>query len=233
MTLHHRHARIVFWFMTAGTFLVVAASMVAYVIIDRELYPGWWDYFHINTEMNLPTWWNVVLLAGVGASAAVAAVLVPRERLGWCAVAATGFVLSLDEGSRLHENAGRFVSHIDVPTFGWVLVGAVVAPLGVIALAILTRRLPRRTRWLLLLGVSVYIGAALGLEALSGWFLNQDRWDIFLILSHIEEALEMLACAFVIRVIWHRLLPLDIRATPEQAPGTEDIAATDAVSVDR
>lgn len=199
----------------AGTFLVVGASAVAYALIDRTVHGSWFDYFYVGTEMNLPTWWNVLLLAGVGLAAAFAAAVLPTERAGWCAIAAAAAFLSLDEGSRLHETTGHLVQGLGLPTFSWVLVGAIVAPIGLIVLAVLTRHLPRGTRLALTACVAAYVFAALGLEAIGGYLQHQDNWGGFLTLTHVEEMLEMLACAFAIYVIVRRVVPLRIEKLAE------------------
>lgn len=206
----------------AGTFLVVGASALAYALIDRSVHGAWFDYFYVGTEMNLPTWWNVLLLAGVGLAAAFAAAVVPKERVGWWAIAAAAAFLSLDEGSRLHETTGHLVQGFGIPTFSWVLVGAVVAPIGLIVLAVLTRHLLRGTRLALTACVAAYVVAALGLEAVGGYLQQQDNWGGFLTLTHVEETLEMLACAFAIYAIVLRVVPIRIEklAEPLGAPDT-------------
>lgn len=203
----------------AGTFLVVGASAAAYAVIDRTVHGAWFDYFYVGTEMNLPTWWNMLLLAGVGLMAVIAAAVVPTERVGWWAIAAAAAFLSLDEGSRLHETTGHLVQGLGIPTFSWVVIGAIVAPIGLIALAVLTRRLPRSTRLALTACVAAYVFAALGLEAIGGYLQHQGNWGGFLTLTHLEEMLEMLACAIAIYVIARRIVPLRIEKLTEPARG--------------
>lgn len=53
------------------TLLLGGLSALAYAVIDRERHPMAWDYVYVGAEMNLPTWWNILLLAGVGLVAAV------------------------------------------------------------------------------------------------------------------------------------------------------------------
>lgn len=219
MDLHPRCARRLLGVCVAVTLAVVAASAAVYALVDRSTHGRLFDYFYVGTEMNLPTWWNVMLLAGAALAAAGAAALYARERVGWAAVAAATAFLSLDEGSRLHENAGLLVRGLGVPTFGWVVVGAVIAPLGLLVLALLTRRLPRTTRRTLGLLAGLYVAAALGLETLGGYLLGQGHSGAFFALAHVEEALEMVAAAGAMCTILDRILPVRLEAAPVAAPG--------------
>ncbi|WP_284305139.1 hypothetical protein [Mobilicoccus caccae] len=215
-------ARRFLWTSVAITGVLGVLSALAYLVLDRDTHGGLFDYFYVGTEMNLPTWWNVMLLAAIAVTATLAAAVFAAERLGWAAIAATACFLSLDEGSRLHENAGLAPAYLglSVPTFAWVAVGAVVAPVGVLVLAFATRRLPRRTRRALAACVTVYIAAALGLEAVSGYVIEQGGWGTYLALTHIEEMLEMTACAFAVHAILARLLPLRVEAPGRGGPAS-------------
>ena len=200
--------------LTVVTFVVAGASAAAYFVVDRETNRLLFNYFYVGEEMNLPTWWNVVLLFAVALAALVAAACVRRERASWLLVAATAAFLSLDEGSRLHERLGALTGGVEVATFRWVVAAAVLAPVGLVALWLLTRALPARTRRLLGMSVAVYVFAALGLEALGGHMFYRDEWGAFLALTHVEELLEMLACVGATAAILQRLVPLRIDTTP-------------------
>lgn len=204
------------------TLLLGGLSALAYAVIDRERHPMAWDYVYVGAEMNLPTWWNILLLAGVGLVAAVAGACLAAERVGWFTVAAAAAFLSLDEGSRPHEVSGNLVGLVglSVPTFAWVVVGAVAAPVGLVVLTLATRPLPGATRRRLALAAAVYIGAALGLEAISGIVFDLDLWGLFLALTHVEEMLEMLACVLAIHTILMRLTPLRVVALADRTPAS-------------
>lgn len=123
-----RGVRVAVAVMGLVTLLLGGLSALAYAVIDRERHPMAWDYVYVGAEMNLPTWWNILLLAGVGLAGACLA----AERVGWFTVAAAAAFLSLDEGSRLHEVSGNLVGLVglSVPTFAWVVVGASPLPSG-------------------------------------------------------------------------------------------------------
>ncbi len=205
------------WLCAALTVLIVGLSALAYVVVDRQTYPALFDYFYVGTEMNLPTWWNVVLLLGLAASAWLAAGQRPAERVGWISVAVTAIALSLDEGSRLHENLGNVVRGASIATFSWVIPGAVLAVIGAGALTILTRGLPRTTRRALGAAAAVYIVAALGLETVAGFLHGDGQWGAYLVLTHLEELMEMLSAVFAASVVLARLTPLSIERGDEGA----------------
>lgn len=205
------------WFCASLTVIIVGLSALAYVVVDRQAHPELFDYFYVGTEMNLPTWWNVVLLLGLAASAWLAAGQRPGERVGWISVAVTAVALSLDEGSRLHENLGHIVSGASIATFSWVIPGAVLAIIGVGALTVLTRGLPTRTRRALGAAAAVYLLAALGLETVAGFLHSDGQWGAYLVLTHLEELLEMLCAAAACAIVLARLTPLSIVRPDEDA----------------
>ncbi len=197
---------------------------------------GNWDelhsYLYVGDERNLPTWWNAALLATFAVAAALAAKLVPEraESRAWALIAAVGFALSIDEATRLHERSGVLLGPlgISVPTYQWVFVGAVVAALGLAVLGRAARALPRRTRRGLALAVTLYLAAALGLEAISGYLYAQQLSVLASGVTHVEEACEMAAVILALSAVLHRLAPMQLSLAAEHS-GTRDDARTPAV----
>jgi hypothetical protein len=112
--------------------------------------------------------------------------------------------LSIDEATALHERLAEPVSAagIDVPTYAWVVPGAALAIAGSAVLLFAGRQLPSPTAGRLGIALAAYGTAAVGIEAINGW-IRDSRGDspLFTIGTTIEEAVEMVACAYAVAVI--------------------------------
>jgi hypothetical protein len=154
----------------------------------------------VDGEANVPAWFSAtllqlcsVLLAAVG--------MAHRRRSGqlvpWLLLALIFAFLSLDEVAQIHELAIRPLRERFETTgflyYPWIL----PAGLGVATLAVgysgFLLALPGRTRWLFLLAGALYLGGALGIEAVSGreaWLHGEESVTYHLIVT-LEELLEM------------------------------------------
>jgi len=188
---------------------------------------------HVDREGNLPTWFSTTQWAVLGMS--IAAIAIVAERAGrarsrtwmWWCCALGAFGLSADEGAAIHEHAGSLFQRavgsdpssplhflLGFPSYYWMLV---YAPLAVPAVAILVVFLWRElgsARRTALLGIFVYLCAAVGLDFIEGHYGNSEhsrmlvsvfshpfRFDIFL----VEEVLEMLGVTLVIHAFLRHL----------------------------
>jgi hypothetical protein len=179
-----------------------------------------WKYrlFQLNAEANVPTWFSAgqLLLAAVlawtcgefGAARGV------PGRWSWRVVAGTLLFVSVDEVAQIHEQASFYVRrdlHLGGP--GW---WAWVIPYGAVGLALAAtllrwwRALPTATRRPLLVGGVVFVTGALGLELVEAAFTSLFDVDaIVRVLTVLEEAMEMIAGAFVVRVLLEHLCGVD------------------------
>lgn len=206
------------------TLALVLLSAVTVAFEDSRLH-GVHKYLYVGEEYNLPTWWNsgLLLVMAMLALAVRARTAADRtgERRAWLlAAAATGY-LSLDELTRLHERAGalnRLVG-FSVPTFQWVLTGVVVAFLGTVVLYVTTRPLATPTRRQLGLALVMYVGAALGLEIVGGSFFIAGDKAVGVLLTHVEELVEMLAVVVGIRAVLLHAAAHDSENVPATDPG--------------
>lgn len=206
--------------LTVGTGIVLALFVGVFALgrvveIDHVK-----DYVDVGAESILPTWWSTLLLALVGllALAARRGENDPATRRAWALVAFVGALLSLDEATQLHERL-RYVSFatgLDVPTYAWVVPGAVVALAGMIVLILVGRRLPRQVGRELLVAALVFVTGALGMEALGG-FVSQDGHDLrFSLVLLVEEGLEMTGSLLAVLALVRYLEPrLRLEAEPE------------------
>jgi hypothetical protein len=158
--------------------------------------------FDVNTEATVPTWYSAGLLLAVAAVCAVLAVVARAADGGgarrWGLLGLVFVGMSLDETVALHERLDSGVTDtLDVEGTGalrhpWVVAGVVLAA----ALAVVTARaivtLPRHRRRWVVLGLGIYVGGALGLEAVSGVVLDAagDGFE-YAAVTWAEEGAEM------------------------------------------
>jgi hypothetical protein len=176
--------------------------------------------FDVNTEATVPTWYSAGLLLVVAAVCVVLGVVFAAAgRCGaarWGALALVFVAMSLDETVALHERLNSGVSDtLDVEATGalrhpWVIAGVFLAAalVAVAAWAIVT--LPRQRRLWVALGLGIFIGGALGLEALSGVVLDAAGDDLeYAVVTWAEEAAEMVGALVACCAL---LAALDVRA---------------------
>ena len=158
--------------------------------------------FDVNSESNVPTWFSSLLLFGDAFLAGLVAAIVRRaggrDARHWAGLAALLSLLSLDETAALHERLQiPAAALLGGPSggllhFAWVLPGALLALVVGTAFVGFVARLPGPTRRLVVAAGAVYLGAAAGLESVSGVVLEAhgDR-AAYLLVTAAEEGLEM------------------------------------------
>jgi hypothetical protein len=164
--------------------------------------------FDVNTEATVPTWYSAGLLLVVAAVCGVLAVVsmaagARENRRRWVLLAVVFTGMSLDETVALHERLGSGVEGLGLGSAGvlrhsWVVAGVVLAAAlaGVTVWAIAT--LPRGPRRWVVLGLGMYVGGALGLEALSGAVLDSAGDGLaYSAVTWFEEAAEMVGALIV------------------------------------
>ncbi|MEK0082140.1 hypothetical protein [Benzoatithermus flavus] len=200
------HLAIIALLALAGTIVVVAA-----LSFHREYLFGLRHLFDLDRENNVPTMASTM---GLLAAAALLAVVARDERRRasplrhhWTALAMGFVLLALDEGASLHElfnGPVRGVLHEPGFAAAWVLVGGGGAILvGLAFLPFLLRIRPETARLFILAGV-IFLGGAIGLEAIGSEIL--EHWPRmsypFQIEAIIEETLEMVGIAcFVLALL--------------------------------
>ncbi len=197
-------------------------------------------YFSMDEEVNVPTWFTVVLLASTGLVTGdlLHVEPVPARRWAWGLIAFVLLYLSIDEMTSFHEHLGtsleeHFRSIADLPFNGWI---AFYGPLALVVAAIvvpLLWGLPRRfLRPMALAGV-LYVAGAVGFEAIAGLLEDQgfDRATFVGQLAVLgEESLEMVAVlVFLVAVVRYRdALDGDVAAVEgrSSSAGTPDDGTT-------
>ena len=164
--------------------------------------------FSVSDERNLWTWANTVLLASAGQTHVIAGWRRWQSRLpggaAWFATGAILFALSADDAAMIHEQflgplgatlgAGRGLTH-----FHWVLPGAFVALAALIIFALHLRTLRGAAARYAVGGAVSFFGAAVGLEAASGLFLEINAYGPgYVTIYHVEELMEGIGAALLL-----------------------------------
>lgn len=186
------------WVLLVGGCLLLSAASLTVVLLAPVLEPAfreWRLYLDVLVEDNLPTWWSSALLTSTALAHAVvgAAGRIARApgATCWFASAAVLAGLSLDDQTQLHERSdviGRqLVAYHSFP-FYWLIPGSLAGLVVAGALAMLAVQVHGRTRWLLVAGVLVLLGCALGLEVVQGFFMaDENEGTGFVLTYHVEE----------------------------------------------
>jgi hypothetical protein len=180
---------------------------ILYYELGHEYQWGLLRQFHLNQEANLPTWYSastlliVSLLLGLIGSA--------KYRFHdtyaghWLCLAAIFLWLSADEGSRLHEMSEVLYSrphYSGLFYYPWVIGGLVVVVIVGLSYLKFLLHLPVGTRRQFVLSGGLYVGGALGLEAMEARFEEQYGYQnlTYDVMTGIEEICEMAGIAIFI-----------------------------------
>lgn len=158
-----------------------------------------YEIFNLDGERRIPTLFSCTLiLINAALLALIASIVIARRQrfaLYWLALSAIFVYLAVDEGSKIHEEALDFL----IPILGIHFLHFWVIPASVIMLgfAVLfwpfVRALPPTMRALFILSGIVYLGGALGMEAIGGIYAEAHGKANFsyLMLANVEEFAEM------------------------------------------
>lgn len=193
-------------------FLVVASSIGSFwenSSIDNnillEMRESYIRLFNINGEANIPTWFSSSILLLCSFLLGIIALLKKMEKkpyiFHWAILSGIFLYISLDEAAILHEMAIKSLRYTFNLTgyfyYGWIIpAGIIVLIVGLTYLKFLAH-LPKKTKRLFILAGCIFVGGAIGLEALGGQYdymfdQGQITNDGFTsILETCEEFMEM------------------------------------------
>lgn len=209
----------------AAVALVLAsiAGQVARFTLDNKYINRLAGLFFVDTERNITTFFSVLLIA-LAAQILGAIYLLQRKHRRpmtshWAILSFLFFLLAFDESFSFHERligptrALLGEGDLGVLYFAWVIPAMVfVIAVGLFFLPFLLG-LPRRTRFGILLAAIIYVGGALGIELIGGYYVethglldlylqglvNVHTWIYNIIIVTVEEFMEM---AGTIVFIW-------------------------------
>ena len=201
-----RLARILSFAALGLTLASVAGSLSAFYLspgegLLKEMQESFVRLFYLDAEANVPTWYSASALLLCSALLAMIACAKRAQQdpcvRHWTAMAVVFLCLSIDEEAILHEMAIRplrLALHTDgLLYYAWVVPGAAAVLLFALAHLRFLWRPPPRTRVLFCVAGAVYVGGAIGVEALSG--LRAARYgegdSVYVMIATVEELMEM------------------------------------------
>ena len=186
------------WWLLGVSVVLNVLSMAIPALIDHPLTTERGEirvYFDVFSEGNLPTWWSVGLLVITAVAHAVtgALALVKRVRGAWAwfVSAAVLGALSLDDHTSLHERLERvgqsWVTFERFPGY-WLVPGIAAGIVVAVALGLLAYRLQGATRWCMIAGLGLLLGAAMGMELIQGLLVAEgESGPLYVLVLHAEE----------------------------------------------
>lgn len=202
--------------LIAGVYLVSVLVQVALLAGDYRIPRNIVRLVDLDQENNLPTWLSStnLLISAILAAFITKAKQAQRDAytLYWLGLCLVFLYLSVDEAASLHEAPNDRLRHV-LGTSGGALFAAWVIPaMAVVSIfAGLYLRflfsLPRRIQALIVLAGMLYVLGAVGFEMLS-WSYRAPMFDpenhlasrdlTYMMITHLEEFLEMLGVALFI-----------------------------------
>jgi hypothetical protein len=155
----------------------------------------------VDSEANIPTWYSATLLLICSLLLAAIATVHRHDGLGfaghWLILSLVFLYLSLDEAAQLHELSIPPIRSAFGATgllyYGWIVPAGICLALLVLSYRRFLRSLPTRTRHLFLLAGAIFVGGAIGIEAVSGLHASVHGEEnlIYHLIITVEELLEM------------------------------------------
>jgi hypothetical protein len=196
--------------LVAGTlFALHFVVMYAWFVADEPRLLGVTPVFNVDEEVSLATFQQILHLLGIAIVLYAIGRTTQRHdgdhAAGWLSLSALAFYLAADESATLHETLTPLLRRtVEVG-------GLLYLPWLVVALAILVafvgwhlpllRHLDHRTRNGLIAGAVLFAIGAVGLDTISGEFVESRTALDLVVLAPIEEAMEVVAQLIVLSVL--------------------------------
>lgn len=191
-------------------------------VLGHDMLKGFVPTFFVDNESSVPTWYSSAALALAAALLAVIALTkfqargkqgddgttaADKFRWHWAALAALFALLSLDEIAMFHELPIQPLRETygtgGIWYYPWVGLGMLFVTLVGLAFARFLLHLPRRTRYLICAAGTAFVGGAIGVEMVSGWFADRlsEQSPLYAVTVTIEELCEMLGVVIFIHAL--------------------------------
>jgi len=208
MTIPIHQKRVIWTLSIIAAVLVVlsvTANFLTYAAVDNPL-PGkvsknFERLFDLDAEANIPTWFQVALLLTCAILLAINGTLhnrkYGRDALYWAILSLAFFYLSVDELASIHDMANvpvKVALHTGgALRFAWIIPAGILTALFGVAYIKFLVNLPRRTAFLFVLAGAIYVGGAIGVEAIGGMYsaIHGENFSYKLITT-VEESAEMI-----------------------------------------
>lgn len=185
----------------------------------------------LDYEQNLPTYYSALMLT-VGAWLSFRIGRLERSARSrdfalWFVMAGALYYVAIDEAVQFHERLTdplrEALGLSGVLFFAWVLPAIIIVAVLAMTFLGFVLRLDIRTRYLLVLAAALYVGGALGMELVGGYFFETRGHDtlIYRAVAIVEESAEIagilvLMCALFIQLGASERSPT--LASPEPTP---------------
>jgi len=197
--VHRRSTLTTLIVITGVLFVLHYATMYAWFILDDRSLFGFTPVLNVDEEVSLATFVQVLQLLAISLLLYVLGRAARRQAspdgAAWLSLAAIAFYLAADESATLHETltplARRTVELGGLRYLPWLLLAAALLLMFVRWHLPLLRRLDRRTRNGLLLAAALFGIGAVGLDVVSGEFVESRSVLDLVVLAPIEEAMEV------------------------------------------
>jgi hypothetical protein len=193
----HRLRRRLAWTVGIVIYAGITVEFLQDVVGLGDL-AGFRPFLSLSHESNLPTWLSACLLLACAVVLAAIAQDESRRRTRfarhWWLLSALFLYISLDETAGIHEQANQWFDLSGAFYFGWVIPAAIlVGLLGIAYLRFLAALPPRSRRGFVVAGL-FYVGGALGVELVLGWWTDRigDQNFGYAAIDWVEESMEMI-----------------------------------------
>jgi hypothetical protein len=214
MNIHFSRRKLMGGLVVVTAFFVGMGILVEIVSRHHESNEGF-VAFDLDQEWNLPTVYSALLLLIASALLALISAQHGRARASdfryWIVLSFIFCFFGFDELFSFHNSAKHLVplwfKQVGLFSLRWDLRWIVIGIPATILIASLfvpfIWRLPRQTAYGIVFAGVVYVGAAIGLEAVGGWWIakhSRNNW-IYSCEVVIEESLEMIGALMFIGVL--------------------------------
>ncbi len=166
-------------------------------------------FFHLDLEVNAPSWFSSVLaLVGAALFFVIWRRLLfdGKRSLEWFLLSVIFVFISVDESASLHEMlivpVRDWLGLSGLLYFAWVVPYGLAVLILTVALLPFLRRLEGEVRWRLIVAAVVYLAGAVGVELVGGLIyesLGEQRNLTYDLVITCEETLEMAGLILLIR----------------------------------
>ena len=188
------------WLLRAWVLLTVAGFLVEvfkHLLVALDL-GRIVKFLGLSYEQNLPTWYSSSLLLLSAFHLGLIA-LATRQAGGrfvfhWWLLAAAFLYISLDETAEIHENASHWFNFGGFLYFGWVIPASIIVAVFGLSYVAFLFHLPGRTRNQFIVSGAIYVGGALGVEFLLGYWTDLEGSHnlVYGLIDLVEESMEIL-----------------------------------------
>ena len=188
--------------MVGVVFFTVVSTVIQicrYVLDYRD---EWMDWFNLDRELNFPTWYSALMIAGC--SVLLKLIATGKKQQGdryerdWLLLSRIFCLMAIDEVVSIHELLiiPEVSEALNLPWFlhsAWVIPGTAFVVWFARRFNKFVRHLPSKSKSHFLLAAFIYIGGALVMEMVGSHFAESigQQHIIYALIATVEEFLEM------------------------------------------